>query len=187
MGKFLIGLIIGLIAVPLIVYVYFSRGMAPVATSAPPMPFEKTFARMALHARLDKEMPKSAPIPADEPNFTAGANIYKEHCAVCHGAPGAPQTAIAKGEFPKPPKLLEGTGVTDDPAGETYWKVDNGIRMTGMPGFGKSLSTTEMWQVSLMLASADKLPQSVKDILTGQAAAAPAASIPAAAPVTKKK
>jgi len=187
MGKFLVGLIIGLVAVPLAVYVYFATGMAPVATTAPPMPFEKTLARLALHARLEKEMPKSVPIPPDEANFTAGANIYKEHCAVCHGVPGAPQTAISKGEYPKPPKLLEGTGVTDDPAGETYWKVDNGIRMTGMPGFGKSLSTTEMWQVSVMLANADKLPQSVKDILTGQAAAAPAASTPATTPETKKK
>ncbi|HKT89332.1 MAG TPA: c-type cytochrome [Candidatus Sulfotelmatobacter sp.] len=186
MGKFLVGLIIGLIAVPLAVYVYFATGMAPVATSAQAMPFEKQAARMALHARVEKEMPKSVPIPADEANFTAGANIYKEHCAVCHGVPGAPQTAIAKGEFPKPPKLLEGTGVTDDPAGETYWKVDNGIRMTGMPGFGKSLSTTEMWQVSLMLANADKLPQSVKDILTNQAPTAPAPALPAV-PATKKK
>ncbi|HTZ84573.1 MAG TPA: c-type cytochrome [Candidatus Acidoferrales bacterium] len=183
MGKFLVGLIIGLIAVPLAVYVYFATGMAPVAVTSPPMPFEKKLAHMALHARIDKEAPKTAPIPADEANFTAGVNIYKEHCAVCHGVPGAPQTAISKGEYPKPPKLLEGMGVTDDPPGETYWKVDGGIRMTGMPGFGKSLSTTEMWQVSVLLANADKLPQAVKDILTGQAAAA----TPATTPETKKK
>jgi hypothetical protein len=38
--------------------------------------------------------------------------------------------------------------------------------MTGMPGFGKALSTTQMWQVSLLLANADKLPKAAKDILT---------------------
>ncbi len=179
MGKFLFGLIIGVVAVPLAVYGYFSTGMAPVATTAPPMPFEKTFARMALHARMDKEMPKSAPIQADEAAYAAGAQVYKDHCAVCHGLPGAPQTAIAKGMFPDPPKLLEGKGVTDDSPGETYWKVNGGIRMTGMPGFGKSLSTTEMWQVSLLLANADKLPQSVKDSLTGTAPATPAPAAPA--------
>jgi thiosulfate dehydrogenase len=68
--------------------------------------------------------------------------------------------------FPKPPLLMRGTGVTDDPPGETYWKVSGGIRMTGMPGFDKTLSTTQMWQVSLLLANADKLPQAVKDVLT---------------------
>ena len=106
MKGFLAGLVLGLVAVPLMVYVYFVSGTAPVATVAPPMPFEKTFARMALHARVEKEMPKSAPIAADESAFAAGAGIYKEHCAVCHGKPGQAQTAIAKGMFPKPPKLL---------------------------------------------------------------------------------
>lgn len=169
MRKFVIGLVMGLVVVPLMVYFYFASGRAPVATSAPEMPFEKTLAKMALHARLDKEMPKSAPISADEAAYTAGAQLYKENCAVCHGLPGQAQTAIAKGMFPKPPLLLEGTGVTDDPAGETYWKVEGGIRMTGMPGFGKSLSATQMWQVSLLLANADKLPKTVKDGLSAAA------------------
>jgi mono/diheme cytochrome c family protein len=133
------------------------------------MPFEKQFAKMALHARMGKEMPKSAPIQADEAAYTAGALVYKEHCAVCHGLPNAPQTAIAKGMFPDPPKLLEGKGVTDDEVGETYWKVAGGIRMTGMPGFDKSLSPTQMWQVSLLMANADKLPASVKTSLTAPA------------------
>jgi thiosulfate dehydrogenase len=172
MGKFLFGLIIGLVLLPVVVYLYFSMGMAPVATTAPPMPFEKMFAQMALHARLDKEVPKTVPIAADEATLAAGAQVYKDHCAVCHGLPGKPQTAIASGMFPKPPKLMEGTGVTDDPAGETYWKVAGGIRMTGMPGFEKTLSTTQMWQVSLLCANADKLPAAVKDRLAGVAAQA---------------
>lgn len=181
MGKFVVGLILGLALIPVAMYLYFSLGMAPVATAGPMMPFEKTFARMALHARIDKEAPKTSPLAADEEALTSGARVYKEHCAVCHGLPGQPQTAIAKGMFPKPPKLMEGMGVTDDPAGETYWKVANGIRMTGMPGFEKNLSTTEMWQVSLLCANADKLPASAKQVLT------PAPPAPmAAAPEMKK-
>src|SRR3954469_8557916 len=165
MGKFLVGLIIGLVLLPVVVYFYFAKGIAPVATSAPPMPFEKMFARMALHARLDKEVPKTVPIAADEAALNAGAQVYKEHCAVCHGVPAQPQTAIAKGMFPDPPKLMEGKGVTDDPPGETYWKVNGGIRMSGMPGFHDSLSTDQMWQVSLLCANADKLPTATKTIL----------------------
>jgi thiosulfate dehydrogenase len=177
MGKFLFGLILGIVLVPAVVYFYFSRGIAPVATSAPPMPFEKTFARMALHARLDKEVPKTVPVFADEPNLAAGAQVYKEHCAVCHGLPGQTQTAIASGMFPTPPKLMEGKGVTDDPPGETYWKVSGGIRMTGMPGFEKTLSTTQMWQVSLLCASADKLPGNAKEALAGPPPPSPAAAL----------
>lgn len=181
MGKFVFGLILGVILVPVIVYLYFMTGMAPVATTEPPMPFEKMFARMALHARMDKEVPKTVPIQADEANYMAGAQVYKENCAVCHSLPDGKETDIAKGMFPVPPKLMQGKGVTDDPPAESYWKVAGGIRMTGMPGFQKTLSTTQMWQVSLLVANADKLPPSVKDSLaTGPAA-------PPTAPQEKKK
>jgi mono/diheme cytochrome c family protein len=189
---FLIGLIIGLILVPLCVYVYFVTGSAPVATAAPDMPFEKMLARGALSAHISKEMPKSVPVPADETNFAAGAQVYRENCAVCHGLPGGTPTAVARGMYPKPPKLLEGTGVTDDEPGETYWKVANGIRLSGMPGFSESLSQTQMWQVSLLLAHADKLPDSVKTALyrptplVPEQAAPPASSAPPpTAPPTK--
>jgi thiosulfate dehydrogenase len=165
---FIAGLIIGLVAVPAAVFVYFRTGMAPVACSESPMPFERILAHGALHARIDKEMPKTVPIAASEQTYMAGAEIYREHCDVCHGGPTGGPSAIAKGMFPKPPKLLQGKGVTDDEPGETYWKVKNGIRMTGMPSFGSSLSETQMWQVSLLLANADKVPESIKQVVTSQ-------------------
>jgi thiosulfate dehydrogenase len=165
MKGFVLGIVVTILVFAAVVYIYFATGMAPVATSAPPMPFEKKFARMALHARLEKEMPAQVPLPGDETNLVAGAQVYTEHCAVCHGLPGKEQTAIAKGEFPHPPHLFKGKGVTDDEPGETYWKVANGIRLTGMPGFNQQLSTTEMWQVALLLAHADKLPDSAKAVL----------------------
>jgi mono/diheme cytochrome c family protein len=179
MGKFLFGLIVGLVVIPVGVYMYFSSGSAPVATTSAPMPFEKMLAGMALHARMDKEMPKTVPVAADEAAYVAGAQIYKDNCAVCHGLPGQAPTAIALGMFPKPPKLMEGKGVTDDPAQESYWKVAGGIRMTGMPGYDKTLSTTQMWQVSLLLANADKLPPTARNVLTATSApAAPTMTVP---------
>jgi mono/diheme cytochrome c family protein len=159
------GIILGVVAVLLGVYFYFATGLAPVATSAPPMPFEKKLAHAALGARVDREMPKTVPLQPDEPNLAAGGLIYREHCAVCHGLPGQNETLIAKGMYPRPPKLMEGKGVTDDEPGESYWKVANGIRLTGMPGFHAALSETQMWQVSLLVANADKLPKSVQGTL----------------------
>ena len=163
---FIIGLIVGVLLIPVGVYLYFAGGYVPVATSAAPMPFERMLAHKALQARLDKEMPKTVPIGATESNFLAGAVVYKENCAVCHGVPGAAQTAIAVGMFPHPPQLFHGKGVTDDEPGETYWKVANGIRLTGMPGFRSTLKEDQLWQVSLLLANADKLSDSVTNALT---------------------
>jgi mono/diheme cytochrome c family protein len=165
MGKFIFGVIIGLVIIPVCVGVYFYTGMVPVATSAPAMPFEKRMARIGLRVHIEKEAPKTAPFQPDEAAYTAGAQLYRSDCAVCHGLPNQAQTAVAKGMFPKPPQLFAGDDVTDDPPGVTYWKVANGIRLTGMPGFKQSLSEQQLWQVSLLLANADKLPDSAKQEL----------------------
>jgi thiosulfate dehydrogenase len=165
-GTLMLGMILGAIVIALGVYFYFATGRAPVGTSEPPLPFEKRLAHRALNARVDREMPKTVPLQPDEPNLAAGGQLYREHCAVCHGLPGQKETPIAKGMYPRPPKLMEGKGVTDDEPGESYWKVANGIRLTGMPGFRPTLSETQMWQVSLLVANADKLPKSVHDALS---------------------
>jgi mono/diheme cytochrome c family protein len=47
-------------------------------------------------------------------------------------------------------------GVSDDPVGETYWKIKNGIRLSGMPSYGHALTETQLWQVSLLLSKADQ-------------------------------
>jgi mono/diheme cytochrome c family protein len=177
--KFIGGLLLGLILVPFAVYLYFTGGSAPVATTDSDVPFENFFAHKALNARIKKDMPKNVPIPANEANELAGAELYRQHCAVCHGLPLSPKSAIATGMYPRPPQLFQGKGVTDDEPGETYWKIFNGIRLTGMPGFSKSLSETQMWQLAILLANADKLPTSAKAALvTPIAASAPASSVP---------
>jgi thiosulfate dehydrogenase len=166
MKAFLAGLVMGIVLVPAAMYLYLWLGYAPVSTKAAPFPFERKMANMALEKRIEKEAPKDSPVQSTEQNLLAGAKVYIENCTVCHGTTAESESAIAKGMFPPPPPLLHGKGVTDDPAGETYWKVANGIRLTGMPGFSGSLTEEQMWQVSELLATADKLPQSVKDELS---------------------
>jgi thiosulfate dehydrogenase len=185
MKKFLFGVVVALVGTAAAVYAYFAGGFAPVATSAPAMPLERLLAARALHARIEREMPSTPPIEASEANELAGARLYVVHCALCHGVPDAPESAVALGEFPRPPQLFRGHGVTDDPPGETWWKVTNGIRLTGMPGFGGSLSDTEVWQVSLLLKNAHQLPASVKAALAQQPApASPSPASPPPAPTT---
>ena len=173
MKGFILGIIVTVVVIVGAIYIYCATGMAPVATAAPELPFEHNLAKMALNARIEKEMPKTVPIPADEANLIAGAHLYTEHCAVCHGLPDQPATPIAKGMFPKATELFVKKGVTDDPPGENYWKAANGIRLSGMPGFKQSLSETELWQTALLVTNADKLSPAVKAVLAQQTAATP--------------
>jgi len=166
MKKVLAGMVIG-ICLPLVAgYLFVRLGGMPVATKGPPLPLEKSLARMALHAAMDKEAGRPSPLEANETNLLAGARVYQVQCAVCHGKLGQPESKIASGMFPHPPQLLPPKkGVTDDPVGEIFWKAKNGIRLTGMPGYSESLTETELWQVSLLLLHAHELPASAQEVL----------------------
>jgi len=147
-------------------YLFVRAGGVRMETSAKPLPLEKTVARLALRASIGNATDEKNPLPVNDANMLAGLDQYKEHCAVCHGIPGRPRTAISRGMFPPPPQLFEkGDMVTGDPEGITYWKVTHGIRLSGMPGFGGALSNTQRWQVTMLVARADRLSPAVQAAL----------------------
>ena len=178
------GIVLGFVlAVAILVggfYCYFAYGMAPVAAADPPMPFEKKLAHLALNSRLEKQNPGESPVPDDETNLLAGAEVYKNHCAACHGSPAQP-SAYKTTMFPPPTPLFEGKGVTDDPASESYWKVVNGIRMTGMPSFKNTLSAAQSWQVSQLVAHAKEISPAVMQALMPDMTASSPPPVPAPA------
>jgi thiosulfate dehydrogenase len=180
MKGFLVGLILGLLIVPIALFFYVETGQAPAAASDSPMPFEKFIARGALHSRIKKETQDRELSTFSAADLAAGADVYRTNCAFCHGLPLQAPSAASQGMFPHAPQLFTAKEtVTDDPVGVTYWKVKNGIRLTGMPGFQKALSDQQMWQVSALMASADKLPP---DVLRGLLPAPAPASVTSAAP-----
>jgi thiosulfate dehydrogenase len=174
MRGFVLGLIIGFILAPVALVAWFRWGHPPVAVSDAPLPLERRLTHEALDARIAHQAPATAPMPADEANLVAGAEVYRQQCAACHGYHSTPST-FGPHMFPGAPPLWEKhphsevVGVSDDPVGETYWKVANGIRLTGMPAFRDVLSDTQIWQVSLLLSVADKpLPPAALDLLRSQ-------------------
>jgi len=169
-GKLLLGFLLGIIAVAAGLFLYLKSGPLPVAVADQPFPFEKQIVKLPLGARIDRET-KTAPFGTSEDVFESGAHIYRAQCASCHGIPGH-DVPYAKRMYPVAPQLWKKhakgnvVGVSDDEPGETYWKVANGIRLSGMPAFNHVLSDTQMWQVSLLLKNADKeLPNPVTQIL----------------------
>jgi len=145
---------------PLGICLYLAFGHPPVATADKPLPFEAGIVGIPLQVRIHREMPAASPIPATDENLNAGASLYEDKCEICHGIAGEP-SAVGRSLYPRAPQLWVkhgsgAVGVSDDPVGETYWKAKNGIRLTGMPAYGKSLSETQLWQISLLLSMADK-------------------------------
>ena len=158
-GFFFLGLISTLVAIVLGVSIYLRYGHPPVATADPSFPMEAQIVHVPLEARIKRQM-QAAPFAANEQVLQAGAQTYVAQCASCHGTPGH-DVAFARWMFPEAPQLWRShrngvVGVSDDEVGETYWKVNNGIRLTGMPAYQKILSETQMWQVALLMKNADQ-------------------------------
>jgi thiosulfate dehydrogenase len=169
-GKILLGSVLAVVVIAGGAAVYLRWGSPPVATADKPFPFEEQIVSVPLDARIARQM-QQPPFGIGEDVYEGGARVYRQDCAACHGTPGH-DVPYAQYMYPAPPQLWKkrvgkATAVSDDEPGQTYWKVQNGIRLTGMPGFGHVLTDTEMWQVSLLLKNSDQqLPDPVMKILT---------------------
>jgi mono/diheme cytochrome c family protein len=85
----------------------------------------------------------AVPAHLDEPaKVQMGVAPYAAHCAVCHGAPGVPKGDIAEGMYPQPPDLA--VAAQQYSAGELFWIIKHGIKMTGMPAWA-DYSDEELW------------------------------------------
>ncbi|MGI4757183.1 MAG: c-type cytochrome [Janthinobacterium lividum] len=174
MNRFTIAVLfffLGVVAVPVAAYFYLGHGHPPVAVADPSFPMEAAIVHNPLHARINRELPGASPVPVNDATLTEGAYLYKQQCAFCHGLPNHP-AALASNMFPGAPQLWERhhggavVGVSDDPVGESYWKIKNGIRLSAMPSYVKLMSDQQMWELSNLVKNADKpLPQSAQNLL----------------------
>ena len=172
-GKFFLGFVFAFVVLFVGAWIYLKFGQPPVAIADKPFPFEAQIVRVPLQTRIAREM-QQPPFGISEDVYETGAMAYKLRCASCHGVPGK-DVPFAGGMYPHPPQLWKkqsdgnAVGVSDDEPGETYWKIKNGIRLTGMPSFKGVLTDDEMWDVTLLLKNADQqLPDPVVAILKGK-------------------
>lgn len=181
-ARLLKGFVLGIVAVVvlglIVAYVGVTQGLLiPANADARPGKLETWAARSSLHATLGREATKSPnPLPTTMPNLLDGIKLYGENCSVCHGVADGRASTIAAGLYQNAPQLAK-DGVEDDPEGVTYWKIYHGIRLTGMPSFGKALSDNQVWAVAMFLKHMDKLPpqaQRAWKSLKNPAPAAPA-------------
>jgi mono/diheme cytochrome c family protein len=193
MLRFLLGILVGLVLAPVLVLGWLRYGHPPVAVADGQLPFERQIVKVPMHVRIEREMPTSAAIEPTEENLFAGAQVYRDQCASCHGYRDKPSD-FADHMFPQAPQLWQlhndgkTVGVSDDPPGETYWKVANGLRLTGMPAYGKILTEKQIWQVSLLLANADKqISRNAVSVVDGQITADSTEGVIPAKPMRKTK
>ena len=87
-----------------------------------------------------------------------GFRHFHSSCRLCHGAPGYKRSEFATGLYPLPPDL--GSREVQEELGnaELFWIVKNGIKLTGMPSFGRTHSEKELAGIIHFLRRLSAMP-----------------------------
>ena len=80
---------------------------------------------------------KQNPISKSQEVLDEAMGHWADHCAICHGNDGSGKSEMGGLMYPPAPDMRTGETqkLTD---GELFYIIENGIRLTGMPGWGGS-------------------------------------------------
>src|SRR5271155_3258974 len=185
MKPFLFGIILTVIALAVGGYFLLKKGYVDFKADNEPSALEDHLAMSALDASTERNAPEQKnPVPADETNLVAGAKLYVNHCASCHGLPANPDTQFGRSFNPPVPAFFK--EAPDMPENQNFYIIQHGIRWSGMPAWKNTLNETQTWQLVTFLGNVEKLPPAARKELeltpsaAGDATPAPTSAPPAA-------
>jgi len=160
MKAFLFGIILTLFALAAGGYFLLKSGRVSFNADQETSAMERHFAMSAVDASTERNAPEQKnPVPADEADLVAGAKLYLNHCAGCHGLPSNPEGQFGRSFNPPVPAFFKEP--PDMPENQNFYIIQHGIRWTGMPAWNKTLNDGQIWQLVTFLSNVQKLPPAV--------------------------
>ena len=101
---------------------------------------------LLIHRSSSGDGISSAPIDLPA-SIEAGDRLFGTECAQCHGLDGHTPTDTGRWMYPRAPDLAS-FEVQQYSDRELFWIVKNGIRLSGMPAFGKVESDEHIWNLA---------------------------------------
>ena len=145
-------LLIVIILVILIPGLYFFLGFYNVAAVKP----HSKISESLLHIISERSIKRNSgnienPYDLNDKNiYVKGFEEYDEMCVQCHGWTGIEPSTTGKGLYPEPPRFPE-DDLYEYTVEEIFWVTKNGIKMTGMPGYGPTHDDETIWSISIFL------------------------------------
>lgn len=101
-----------------------------------PTALEHALARALRHYAVPAELrDRKNPVPLTADVLAEARAHFADHCATCHGNDGKGDTAIGRNLYPKAPDMTR-PETQSQGDGELFATIENGVRLTGMPGWG---------------------------------------------------
>ena len=148
-----------LLAIAGVLFVRFTR--YGLSTHDEPTKAEVVMARAMRRWASPADLRKRKnPLPASPELLAEARSHFADHCAVCHGNDGKGQTTFGEKLFPRAPNMtLDATQSLSD--GELFAVIENGIRLTGMPGWGDGTaeSARGSWGLVHLIRNLSKLSE----------------------------
>jgi len=152
--KFIGGVVATILIIIIIGLIIIYSGWYDVSAANKPTGFERWLFGTTMDNSVEKHSEDLAAPNLESPDkIKEGFVHYNEMCLECHGAPGENESELEKGLNPKPPDLSN--SAQDMSPEELFWVIKNGIKMTGMPAWGKTHSDDKIWSI---VAFIEKLP-----------------------------
>ena len=82
------------------------------------------------------------PAPNTEEVLSEARAHWADHCAGCHANNGSGDTEMGRNMYPRAPDMRKSES-QDLSDGELFFIIENGIRLTGMPGWGAGTAKSE--------------------------------------------
>jgi mono/diheme cytochrome c family protein len=157
MRGFLIGFIFAVIVVIGGGYYLLKQGYVDFSADHEPSHSEIHLAMAAVDASTERNAPQTKnPLAANEETLVAGAHLYMDHCAGCHGLPSNPDSQFGRSFNPPVPQFFKEP--PDMPENQNFYIIHHGVRWSGMPAWSSTLSDSQTWQLVTFLSNTEKLP-----------------------------
>jgi mono/diheme cytochrome c family protein len=164
MKNFLFG-ILTMILILAVGVLFALLGLVNMRADNPPSHLEAAIAGHAMDASVRRAATKlTNPVTADEANLLAGARLYCEHCALCHGDPAHPKAPLSDSLNPPAPQFMDDKA--DMPENQNFFILQHGIRWTAMPGWKNVLNEQQLWQLVTFLSHMSDLPPAAKQVFS---------------------
>jgi mono/diheme cytochrome c family protein len=151
--------ILVLLIVAVVAAVWYAAAHADISALPEPGRFETSLATRVRNWLIDRE--SRGPLPPAPPlsvsAISAGATTFGMACANCHGQDGRTPSPIGRSMYPRVVDLGS-PEVQSLSNRELFWIIKHGIRLSGMPGFGRINTDQEIWQLTYYVRSLGKRP-----------------------------
>jgi len=161
MGKFIAGIVFAVVASVLVLLICARGGHMAVNADATPSTMERWVANSALDAAIEHQAPKvENPVPKTDANLIDGMKLYAMNCALCHGGLDRKRNVLGGAFYPPAPQIL--VSGLDDPEWHIFFAIKHGVRMTGMPAWGRVMSDGDLWKITAFVKNINQLPPAVE-------------------------